>query len=65
METVLAHPALRELRRFVLVTRDAHALYERYGFGPLSKPGTYMEITRPGIYRPGVAAAPKSRRPPR
>jgi GNAT superfamily N-acetyltransferase len=50
METVMAHPDLQGLRRFGLVTRDAHSLYARFGFGPLANPGGYMEIARPGLY---------------
>jgi GNAT superfamily N-acetyltransferase len=34
VETVLAHPDLQDMRRITLGTQDAHALYERYGFGP-------------------------------
>jgi GNAT superfamily N-acetyltransferase len=51
MENVCAHPDLQGLRRFVLVTRDAHGLYEKFGFTPLAAPSRYMEITRPNIYR--------------
>jgi GNAT superfamily N-acetyltransferase len=51
METVLAHPSLQGLRRFVLVTRDAHGLYERFGFRPLALPEGYMEIHRPDVYQ--------------
>ena len=29
---VRAHPELRDLRRFLLTTRDAHGLYEQFGF---------------------------------
>jgi N-acetylglutamate synthase-like GNAT family acetyltransferase len=43
METILAHPDLQGLRRFVLVTRDAHELYAKYGFSELSKPDNWME----------------------
>jgi GNAT superfamily N-acetyltransferase len=50
METVIAHPHLQGLRRFVLATRDAHRLYERFGFVPLARPEIFMEINRPGIY---------------
>jgi GNAT superfamily N-acetyltransferase len=50
MEAVSAHPDLQSLRRFVLLTRDAHGLYEKFGFTPLKDPGRYMEIARPGIY---------------
>lgn len=51
METVVAHPELQGLRRFTLVTRDAHGLYAALGFGPLARPEGYMEISRPGMYR--------------
>ena len=51
MEVVVAHPALRGLRRIVLITRDAHGLYEKFGFKPLTKPEGYMEMHRPGLYR--------------
>lgn len=43
-------PELQGLRRFVLVTRDAHGLYERFGFKPLARPEGYMEIHRPDVY---------------
>jgi len=43
MEAILAHPDLQGLRRFVLITRDAHGLYAQYGFTPLSKPEGWME----------------------
>jgi GNAT superfamily N-acetyltransferase len=50
MEVVTRHPSLQGLRRFVLVTRDAHALYEQFGFRPLARPEGYMEIHRPDVY---------------
>lgn len=50
MEFVLAHPDLQRLRRVALFTRDAHALYARYGFAPMPDPTRYMEIARPGVY---------------
>jgi len=46
VEAVLAHPDMTNLRRFVLVTRDAHALYADFGFGPLAVPARYMERVR-------------------
>jgi GNAT superfamily N-acetyltransferase len=42
MECVVAHPDLQGLRRWSLVTRDAHALYERFGFGALAHPERHM-----------------------
>ena len=50
METVCSHPDLQGLRRFVLITRDAHGLYKKFGFTQLEAPGLYMEIARPKIY---------------
>lgn len=50
VETVMAHQDLQGLRRFSLVTRDAHALYSTFGFSALASPGGHMEIVRPGLY---------------
>jgi GNAT superfamily N-acetyltransferase len=50
MEVILAHPQLQGLRRFCLLTRDAHGLYARYGFKGLDDPKAYMEITVRDIY---------------
>jgi N-acetylglutamate synthase-like GNAT family acetyltransferase len=44
MESMLAHPELQDLRRWVLATKDAHTLYSKYGFTPLNKPERWMEI---------------------
>ena len=46
MEAVLAHPHVRDLRRFTLVTDDAHGLYERYGFAPLDDVRKWMQRRR-------------------
>jgi len=51
MECVLEHPRLQGLRRWSLVTRDAHGLYAQLGFGPLKKPQNYMELHRPDLYQ--------------
>ena len=50
IETVMAHPDLQGLRRFQLVTRDAHGLYERHGFAAPQHPDRHMEIFRHGMY---------------
>lgn len=47
MDCVMSHPDLQGLRRFTLVTRDAHALYRKFGFETLEHPERYMEICRP------------------
>jgi GNAT superfamily N-acetyltransferase len=51
MEIITAHPDLQGLRRFALATRDAHGLYERFGFRPLANPAAMMEILRPDVYQ--------------
>jgi GNAT superfamily N-acetyltransferase len=58
MEVILAHPELQGLRRWMLVTRDAHGLYERVGFAPPLNPQGIMVRLRPDPY--GAAA----RQPP-
>jgi GNAT superfamily N-acetyltransferase len=50
MQELMTHPDLLGLRRFGLVTRDAHGLYEKFGFAPLANPNGHMEIARPGLY---------------
>src|SRR6202049_2313316 len=50
MECVMKHPRLRGLRRWSLVTSDAHGLYSQFGFEPLKKPQNYMELHRPDVY---------------
>jgi GNAT superfamily N-acetyltransferase len=49
--TILAHPDLQNLRRWMLVTADAQKLYEQFGFTVAEEPERYMEIHRPGIYQ--------------
>ncbi len=47
VETVLAHPELQGLRRWVLATRDAQELYRRFGFTDLADPTRWMERLEP------------------
>ncbi|MGH8049476.1 MAG: GNAT family N-acetyltransferase [Arenimonas sp.] len=50
MQSVQSHPELQGMRRWMLMTADAHKLYESYGFSALSKPDRAMEISHPDIY---------------
>ena len=50
MECILEHPALQNLRRWILLTRDAHELYRKFGFTALKSPDRYMELHRPDVY---------------
>ena len=51
MECIMQHPALQNLRRWILLTRDAHGLYSQFGFTPVKAPERYMELHRPGCLR--------------
>ena len=51
LECVHAHPELQGLRRWLLVTRDAQGLYERFGWRVVPEPHKHMEILRRDIYR--------------
>jgi ribosomal protein S18 acetylase RimI-like enzyme len=50
LEAFLGHPDLQGLRRITLFTRDARALYEKYGFTTEMPKSIYMEM-RPGPAR--------------
>ncbi|HTT63517.1 MAG TPA: GNAT family N-acetyltransferase [Bryobacteraceae bacterium] len=43
ISVIVNHPRLPGLRRWILVTRDAHGLYSPYGFRPLDAPERFME----------------------
>jgi GNAT superfamily N-acetyltransferase len=43
IEAVVSHPDLQGLRRFGLVTSDAHGLYRKFGFEALKHPERHME----------------------
>jgi GNAT superfamily N-acetyltransferase len=47
---VMSHHALQGMRRVLLGTRDAHGLYERFGFRPLADPSRFMEVFRSSGY---------------
>lgn len=53
MDNIMEHPDLQSLRRFMLMTRDAHELYKGYGFSALKSPEKAMEIVRSDIYTQG------------
>jgi len=51
IECVDGHPYLQGLRRWLMATRDAHALYVKAGFSALRRPEVFMERHDPEIYR--------------
>jgi hypothetical protein len=50
MECIVAHPDLQGLRRWILVTADAHDLYRKYGFKPLARPESFMQLHNADVY---------------
>ena len=50
MECILSHPDLQGLRRWSLITRDAHGLYQAFGFQALRTPERWMEKHNPEVY---------------
>ncbi len=57
VRALLAHDDVWGLRRVLLFTADAHALYEGLGFASLARPERAMEIVRPNIYRIAASSA--------
>jgi GNAT superfamily N-acetyltransferase len=51
VQHLLAHPDLQGLRRFQLVTRDAHPLYAQFGFAVVADPERHMEKRLLNAYR--------------
>lgn len=51
MHSILAHPDLQGLRRFLLATVDAHGLYKQVGFVPLLHPDHFLSIHHADVYR--------------
>jgi GNAT superfamily N-acetyltransferase len=50
MKTILEQPDLQGFRRWILATRDAHGLYEKFEFAALRHPERWMEKTAPNAY---------------
>ena len=50
MALAMSHPKLQGLRRWNLVTKDAHGLYEQFGFVAPARIERYMERLAPDIY---------------
>jgi GNAT superfamily N-acetyltransferase len=50
MKAIVEHPDLQGFRRWILATRDAHTLYEKFEFSALRHPERWMEKTAPNAY---------------
>ncbi len=51
LQTIIKHPDLQGLRRIVLVTKDAHTLYEKFGFTKLRHAEMFMENLNSDVYK--------------
>lgn len=50
METVMSHPQLQGLRRWILLTGDAHGLYRKFGWTDIADPTLWMELHNRNVY---------------
>ncbi|MEX1189782.1 MAG: GNAT family N-acetyltransferase [Bacteroidia bacterium] len=50
MIEIFKHPELQSLRRWMLLTHDAHEIYRSFGFSSPAFPERIMEISRPNLY---------------
>lgn len=50
MEVIINHQDLQGFRRWILATKDAHTLYEKFEFAALRFPERWMEKTAPDAY---------------
>lgn len=50
LSEIMKHPELQGLRRWMLVTTNAHGLYEQFGFSAPMNPEKIMEIFVPNLY---------------
>ena len=44
---ILGHEDLKDVYQWLLITKDAHGVYEKLGFGVTARPGDWMEIRTP------------------
>jgi GNAT superfamily N-acetyltransferase len=50
LRAIDAEPSLQGLRRWMLMTRDAHSLYARFGYEPAPVPSRLMLRDDPDVY---------------
>lgn len=51
METIMQHPNLQGLRRWILLTGDAHGLYRQFGWTAIADPTLWMELHNRNVYK--------------
>ncbi len=47
MKCILSHPELKDVKAFMLATKDAHGLYAKFGFEKLKDPDRFMRMQNP------------------
>jgi hypothetical protein len=50
VQTMINCPSIREVRRILLATKDAHGLYKQYAFQAVKDKNLFMEINQKDIY---------------
>ena len=50
MEIIMAHPDLQGLRRWILLTSDAHGLYRQFGWKEIAEPSKWMDRHNKNVY---------------
>ncbi|WP_255501896.1 GNAT family N-acetyltransferase [Olivibacter sp. SDN3] len=50
METIMSYSHLQGLRRWILLTRDAHELYRKFGWTDIADPSIWMEYHNKNVY---------------
>ena len=50
METIMEHPDLQGLRRWILLTGDAHELYRKFGWTEIADATKWMELHNKNVY---------------
>lgn len=51
IETIMNHPNLQGLRRWILLTGDAHGLYRQFGWTEIADPTKWMELHNRNVYQ--------------
>lgn len=50
IEAIMNHPDLQGLRRWILLTSDAHGLYRQFGWKDIADPTKWMEVHKKNVY---------------
>jgi len=51
INAIMSHDELQGLRRWILLTGDAHELYRKYGWTNLADPSVWKELHNKSVYR--------------